>query len=67
MLIERGLIRCDDRIADYIAGFDANAKGQITLSQVLTHQCGFPSTVVPTEAYADHELLRQAVCDFRLE
>lgn len=66
-LVEDGLLRFGDRIADHIAGFDRHRKGEITLIQLLTHQGGFPSAVVPPAAWTDHALLREIVCDFRLE
>ena len=66
-LIERGACRFADRIADHIPGFERHGKGEITLWQVLTHQGGFPSATVPEAAWADHQLLREAVCDFTLE
>ncbi|PCH89360.1 MAG: hypothetical protein COB86_07240, partial [Dehalococcoidia bacterium] len=44
-----------------------NGKGEITVFQLLTHQGGFPSAQVPSEAWTDHELLRQVVSDFTLD
>jgi CubicO group peptidase (beta-lactamase class C family) len=66
-LVERGLCRFTDRIADHIPGFERNAKGEVTLWQVLTHQGGFPNANVPEAAWADHALLRESVCNFTLE
>lgn len=66
-LIERGLCRFADTIAEHVPGFERHGKGAITLFQVLTHQSGFPSATVPEAAWSDHELLRQAVADFTLE
>jgi CubicO group peptidase (beta-lactamase class C family) len=66
-LVERGLVRFTDRVADVVPGFEAHGKSEITLAQVLTHQGGFPSATVPQEALRDHERLRRAVCDFHLE
>ena len=66
-LVERGLCRFADRIAEHIPGFERHGKGAITLFDVMTHQCGFPNANVPDEAWADHELLRRSVCDFTLE
>ncbi len=67
ILVERGALAFTDRVADHLPGFEANGKGEITLIQLLTHQAGFPSAVVPKEAWADHELLRRIVCGFTLE
>lgn len=66
-LVERGLCRFADRIADHVPEFAKHGKGEMTLWQVMTHQGGFPNATVPEEAWADHDLLRRAVCDFTLE
>lgn len=67
MLVEEGLLRFSDPIARYIPEFAAHGKGGVTLFQVLTHQGGFPSAVVPPPIMADHQAVRRAVCDFTLE
>jgi len=67
VLAERGLFSFSDRIADHVPEFRKNAKGNITVLQTITHQGGFPSAVVPKDAWADHKRLRQTVCDFTLE
>src|SRR3712207_7307029 len=38
-----------------------------TILQLLTHQGGFPSAMVPAECWADHARLRRTVSDFTLE
>ena len=67
VLAERGLFSFSDKIADHVPEFRKNAKGNITVLQTITHQGGFPSAVVPKEAWADHKQLRRTVCDFTLE
>jgi CubicO group peptidase (beta-lactamase class C family) len=67
LLVERGLLRFTDTIAQHVPGFEANGKGDITLVQVLTHQAGYPNADVPKEAWEDHDLLRKIVCNFTLE
>ena len=67
LLVERGLLRFTDTIAEHVPGFEANGKGGVTLVHVLTHQGGFPNADVPKEAWEDHELLRRVVCNFTLE
>jgi CubicO group peptidase (beta-lactamase class C family) len=67
MLVEEGRLRFSDTIAQHVPEFAANGKGGVTLLQLLTHQGGFPSAVVPEAAWADHALLRRTVCDFTLE
>lgn len=63
-LVEDGAIRFGDRVADHLPGFEKHRKGDITLIQLLSHQAGFPTAVVPSEVWGDHDLLRRVVCDF---
>ena len=67
LLVERGALSFTDKVSQYVPGFEANGKGDITLLQVLTHQGGFPNADVPKEAWEDHDVLRRAVCGFTLE
>lgn len=67
MLVEEGALRFSDTIAQHVPEFAANGKGGITVLQLLTHQGGFPSAVVPEACWEDHGLLRRTVCDFTLE
>jgi len=66
-LMEQGKLRFHDRIADHLPGFERHRKGEITIFQALTHQGGFPSAVIPPEAWADHAVLREVVCDIKPE
>ena len=67
VLAEQGLFSFSDRIADHVPEFARNAKGDITVLQVITHQAGYPNAVVGPDAWADHKRLRDVVCDFTLE
>lgn len=67
MLVEEGALRFSDTIAQHVPEFAANGKGGITVLQLLTHQGGFPSAVVPEACWEDHALLRKTVADFTLE
>ncbi len=40
---ERGLVRMDDPVCEYIPGFERHGKGDITLRQLLTHRAGLPA------------------------
>lgn len=42
-MIERGLLRLDDPVADYIPGYERNRKHRITIGQVLAHRAGVPN------------------------
>ncbi|MDP1752846.1 MAG: serine hydrolase domain-containing protein [Reyranella sp.] len=66
-LAEQGLFSFSDKIADHVPEFAKNAKGNITVLQVITHQAGYPNAVVGPDAWADHKRLREVVCDFALE
>jgi CubicO group peptidase (beta-lactamase class C family) len=66
-LVERGQLRFHDAVADYLPDFACHGKGKLTLYQVLSHQAGFPDANVPPAAWEDHDLLRQAVCNFTLD
>jgi CubicO group peptidase (beta-lactamase class C family) len=67
VLAERGAFSFTDKIADHLPDFARNGKGDITVLQLITHQAGFPSAVVPETVWDDHEKLRRTVCDFTLE
>jgi CubicO group peptidase (beta-lactamase class C family) len=66
-LVEEGKLRFSDRVADYIAGFEAHGKDGVTVAHLLTHQAGFPAAEVAAEYFTDREKLRRAVCEFKLE
>ena len=42
ILIEEGLLRLDERVADIIPEFGTNGKDIVTVEQVLLHTAGFP-------------------------
>jgi CubicO group peptidase (beta-lactamase class C family) len=67
ILVEEGLLRFSDRIAEHIPEFARHGKGDITLAQVLSHRGGYPSAGASFECWSDHERLRKEVCDFTLE
>ena len=66
-LVEEGALRFGDTVAHYLPGFGAHGKAGITLIQLLSHQGGFPSAVVPDACWTDHDLLRRTVCEFHTE
>ncbi len=48
MCVDRGLIDYDEKVATYWPEFAANGKGDATVAQVLSHQCGLISVDAPT-------------------
>jgi CubicO group peptidase (beta-lactamase class C family) len=65
-LVERGKLRFHDAVADYIPEFSRHGKEKVTLYHLLSHQAGYPDANVPPEAWEDHRLLRDCVCNFTL-
>ena len=66
-LFEEGVFRFTDRVSEHMPAFAANGKRDVTILQVITHQGGFPSAMMPSEAWLDHALMRSAACAFSLE
>src|SRR4051794_537793 len=66
-LVEEGKLRFSDRVAEHVPGFEAHGKDGVTVAHLLTHQAGFPAAEVAPECFVDRELLRRAVCEFKLE
>ena len=54
MLLERGRLALDDRVAEYVPAFAANGKGGVLIRHLLTHTSGLPD-MLPT-----NEKLRRA-------
>jgi len=48
ILIDRGKLSLNDRVADYLPGFDNELSGDITVQQLITHQAGLPLTILTT-------------------
>jgi CubicO group peptidase (beta-lactamase class C family) len=46
ILIDRGQLSLDDRVSEYLDGFDNDASREITVRQVLTHRSGLPLTIL---------------------
>ncbi|MDZ4380549.1 MAG: serine hydrolase domain-containing protein [Parvibaculum sp.] len=61
MLVERGLMSYDDKVATYWPEFAAAGKGDITVGQMLSHQAGLCGPVVPTtsEEMCNHALMAE--------
>lgn len=66
-LVERGKLRFHDAVAEYIPEFARFGKEKVTLYHLLSHQAGYPNANVAPEAWEDHTLLRETVCNFTLE
>src|SRR5437660_1163027 len=49
MLLERGQLALDDRVADYVPAFAANNKRDVLIRHLLTHTSGLPDMVPNNE------------------
>jgi len=54
-LAEDGLLRLDDRVADYIPEFGTHGKERVTVRQLLAHRAGIPTLPI---THPDPSLLR---------
>jgi CubicO group peptidase (beta-lactamase class C family) len=45
LLVERGRVKLDDRVADYVPDFKQNGKAEVRLRHLLTHTSGLPDMV----------------------
>jgi CubicO group peptidase (beta-lactamase class C family) len=66
LLAERGLVRLDAPVAEYIPEYSRNGKGEITIGHVLAHRAGVPNLpreVLDLENIGNRELLMEVLCD----
>lgn len=49
LLMAEGELAPEQRVAEHIAGFDRNGKGDVTIEQLMTHTSGFPSAKIGPE------------------
>jgi serine-type D-Ala-D-Ala carboxypeptidase len=68
LLLERGAMKLDERVASYLQEFDTNDKRAITVSQLLTHTSGLPAwRPLYLIAGGDKERVLQAIANETLE
>jgi CubicO group peptidase (beta-lactamase class C family) len=65
-LLEDGLLRVDERVADIIPEFGTNGKDPVTVEQVMLHTSGFPRAPLGPDAWSDRERRLQAFSRWRL-
>jgi len=63
MLVDRGLISYEDRVADHWPAFGANGKDEVTIGMLLSHQAGLSGFSTPA---AVEDLLAGAIAADRL-
>jgi CubicO group peptidase (beta-lactamase class C family) len=68
VLVERGALRLEDRVADHVPEYAAHGKGETTIGHVLSHRAGVPTLpreVLSLDRLGDREFICQALCQAR--
>jgi CubicO group peptidase (beta-lactamase class C family) len=65
MLVERGAMAYEDKVAKHWPEFAANGKADVTVGQMLSHQAGLCGPTVPTtvEDYYDQALMAKRLAE----
>ncbi|HSP55142.1 MAG TPA: serine hydrolase domain-containing protein [Dehalococcoidia bacterium] len=66
LLLEDGLLKLDERVADIIPEFATNGKDVVTVEQVLLHTGGFPLAPFRAEHWESRDKLLEAFARWRL-
>ncbi len=66
LLLEEGLLRIDERVADIIPEFGTNGKEVVTVEQLLLHTAGFPYAPFHPDKWGDRDQLLEAFGRWRL-
>ncbi len=67
VLLEEGLLRLDERVADIVPGFGANGKGGVTVEHLLLQTSGFPHAGLSPEQWGDRSRRLEAFAGWRLD
>jgi CubicO group peptidase (beta-lactamase class C family) len=65
-LAERGALSLDDRVAEYIPGYEQHGKGATTIAHVLAHRAGVPNLpkeLLDLEHAGDRDLIVHLLCE----
>ena len=68
LLVERGVLDLDDRVADFIPGYERHGKGGTTIRHVLTHRAGvpfLPHAATDLDRADDRDFIRDTLCAMR--
>jgi len=63
---DRGLLRLDDPVAEYIPGFGRHGKDRMTLRHILTHRAGIPTVpghTLDLDLLVDQDEMVRVMCD----
>ena len=70
LLVERGELSLDDRIADYIDGFERHGKGDIRVRHLMNHRAGLwrtPMHCVDIELLPQWDAIIEEMCNLKPE
>lgn len=68
LLVEQGVFGVDDRVADFIPGYDKHGKGATTIRHALTHRAGvpfLPARAADLARVDEPDHIRRTLCDLR--
>lgn len=66
LLLEEGLLRLDERVAEIVPEFGTNGKEIVTVEQLLLHTGGFPQAPLHPKLWGDRSKLLEAFGRWRL-
>ena len=66
LLLEEGLLRLEERVAEIVPEFGANGKDVVAVEQVLLHTAGFPYAPYHPDGWADRSKRLEAFASWRL-
>lgn len=67
LLLEEGLLKLDERVADIVPEFGSNGKDRITVEQLLLHTGGFPYAKFAVEGWLDRSKRLEAFAQWTLD
>lgn len=67
LLLGRGQVRLEDRVADLIPEFGTHGKDKITVEHLLVYRAGIPRVLLERPAWTDRALRLQRFSEWRLE
>lgn len=67
-LDEQGLLHLEDRVADFVPGFERNGKQWITVRHLLSHRAGIPNIegdAMDLDLLADPDRIHDMICEMK--
>jgi CubicO group peptidase (beta-lactamase class C family) len=66
LLIQEGKLGLDERVAGIVPEFGTHGKGAVTVEQLFTHTCGFPTAPYPQDEWHDRARRLERFASWRL-